>query len=83
MKTVWVFKVKKFWGWNNPGEVMHVHSWWMERIPNETSVTKTVGEGMEGSGWNALAGFNVRELGSMLTTKKLAFDKSKVKAGQH
>lgn len=44
---------------------------------------KTVKVGMELGGGNELPGFNMRELGSMLTTENLAFDKTNVKPGQH
>ena len=40
-------------------------------------------EGMELSSGNSLPGFNMSEPGSMLTTEKLAFDKTNVKPGQH
>lgn len=38
---------------------------------------------MELSGGNELPGFNMCELGSMLTAENLAFDKTNVKPGQH
>ena len=44
---------------------------------------KTVEEGMELGGRKELPGFNMHELGSMLTTENLAFDKTNVKSGQH
>ena len=38
---------------------------------------------MELGGRKELPGFNMHELGSMLTTENLAFDKTNVKSGQH